>query len=320
MDVWTRDKLAPALARLASQGLYLGTSSWKYPGWRGQIYTDDRYIFRGVFSENRFDRLCLSEYAEVFKTVCVDAAYYKFPDDRYLSGMVSQVGKDFQFAFKVTDLITLKHFPNLPRFGSRAGQPNPDFLNVEAFERNFLEPCRPFRGQIGLLILEFSRFSPADFARGRDFLEVLDHFLDRLPGGWPYGIEVRNGSLLKPEYFALLARHGVCHVFNSWQGMPPVHEQMALPSCHTHPGLMGGRFLLKPGRKYEQAVKLFQPYAEIREVYPEGRQAGASLARAALARGARAFIYVNNRFEGNAPATIAAMVERLSSREGEPRQ
>jgi len=24
----------------ASQGVFLGTSSWKYPGWRGQLYDD----------------------------------------------------------------------------------------------------------------------------------------------------------------------------------------------------------------------------------------------------------------------------------------
>ena len=71
--------------------MYLGTSSWKYPGWRGQIYTDDRYVWRGRFSETRFDRQCLAEYAEVFKTVCVDAAYYRFPDRAYLEGLVSQV-------------------------------------------------------------------------------------------------------------------------------------------------------------------------------------------------------------------------------------
>jgi uncharacterized protein YecE (DUF72 family) len=57
---------------------------------------------------------CLAEYAEVFKTVCVDAAYYKFPDRRYLEGMVSQVPPDFQFGFKVTDEITLNRFKNLP--------------------------------------------------------------------------------------------------------------------------------------------------------------------------------------------------------------
>src|SRR5439155_8214262 len=109
-----RERIQGAVAKLTPQGVYLGTSSWKYPGWRGQLYDGERYVTRGKFSESRFKRDCLAEYAEVFKTVCVDAAYYKFPDQRYLEGMVSQVPADFQFAFKVTDEITVKRFTNLP--------------------------------------------------------------------------------------------------------------------------------------------------------------------------------------------------------------
>jgi hypothetical protein len=40
---------------------------------------------------------------------------------------------------------------------------------------------------------------------------------------------------LQPDYFACLARHGVIHVFNSWEAMPNVSEQMFLPGSHTNP-------------------------------------------------------------------------------------
>jgi len=79
-----RDRMKAALAALAKDGVFVGTSSWKYPGWQGQLYDTDRYVWRGKYSAARFERLCLAEYAEVFKTVCVDAAYYKFPDRGYL--------------------------------------------------------------------------------------------------------------------------------------------------------------------------------------------------------------------------------------------
>src|SRR5437867_7566032 len=153
-----RASLKLRAAALAEQGVFLGTSSWKYAGWRGMLYDEARYIWRGRLSESRFEKLCLAEYAEVFKTVSVDAAYYKFPDRRQLEGVVSQVPSDFLFALKVTDEITIKRFSNLPRFGQRAGQPNGNFLNAELFESAFLAPCEPFRQNIGLLIFEFSRF------------------------------------------------------------------------------------------------------------------------------------------------------------------
>jgi uncharacterized protein YecE (DUF72 family) len=99
------------LVDLAAQGVFVGTSSWKYPGWRGALYDPARYEWHGKFSESRFNRNCLSEYAEVFKTVCVDAAYYTFPSQQYLEGMANQVPEDFLFGFKVTDAITIKKFP-----------------------------------------------------------------------------------------------------------------------------------------------------------------------------------------------------------------
>jgi len=306
-----RERLRERLSRLAGGGVFLGTSSWKYPGWRGQVYSHDRYVWRGRFSETRFERQCLAEYAEVFKTVCVDAAYYKFPDRPYLEGLVSQVPPDFRFALKVTDAITIRRFPNLPRFGMHAGKMNEDFLSAERFAEAFLEPCAAFRSNLGLLMFEFSRFYPSDFGRGRDFTEALDGFLSRLPRGWPYGVEIRNRSFLQPEYFAVLRRHGVAHIYNSWEAMPPVTEQLALPDSRTHPELCAARFLLKPGRRYEDAVKRFSPYERVEEVDPEGRAAGTAMIREAVSRGTagRTFIYVNNRFEGNAPQTLEAMIE-----------
>jgi uncharacterized protein YecE (DUF72 family) len=308
-----REKLQIASAELAKQGVYIGTSSWKYPGWRGMLYQEDRYIYRGKFSESRFDRLCLSEYAQVFKSVCVDAAYYKFPEERYLQNLVADVPEDFLFSFKVTDIITIKQFPNLPRFGQLAGKQNEYFLNADMFESAFLKPCEPFKKNIGLLMFEFSRFSPSDFARGRDFVDALDQFLGRLPKGWQYGVEIRNRNFLHPEYFAMLARHGVAHVYNSWTEMPPVSEQLAIPESLTNPEFAGARFLLKPGRKFEEAVQKFKPYDRVQEPYEDAREAAAKLIQKALAKEVlrRLYVYLNNRLEGNALQSLLAILDRL---------
>jgi uncharacterized protein YecE (DUF72 family) len=307
-----RGAIVKKAAALAGQGVYVGTSSWKYPGWRGMLYDEARYAYRGKFAEARFERQCLTEYAEVFKTVCVDAAYYKFPDQRYLEGMVSQVPSDFRFGFKVTDEITIKQFANLPRFGERAGQPNENFLNAKLFASAFLGPCEPFRKNIGLLMFEFSHYYPRDFTRGREFMYMLDEFLGRLPKGWPYGVEIRNRHFLVPEYFTMLASHGVAHIFNNWADMPTVGEQLALPGSRTAANLCGARFLLTPGRKYQEAVDLFSPYDRVKEPNLEARAAGARLIQegAATEGQRKTFIYVNNRLEGNALLTIDAMLEQ----------
>src|SRR6266853_3761612 len=86
--VLDRESLRTSLASLAQKGVFVGTSSWKYAGWRNQLYDSARYEWRGKFAQSRFEKNCLSEYAEVFQTVCVDAAYYTFPSVKYIEGLV----------------------------------------------------------------------------------------------------------------------------------------------------------------------------------------------------------------------------------------
>ena len=316
--MFDRAQMAGELDRLAKRGVYVGTSSWKYPGWCGQVYDESRYAYRGRFAEKRFNERCLEEYAETFPTVCVDAAYYQFPSVTYLGKMAAQVPDGFKLTFKVTDTITIKHFTKLPRFGDLAGKDNPCFLDHEKFIRLFLGPMESIRDKVGMLIFEFSRFYPRDFERGRDFVEALDRFLGELPPDWQYGVEIRNKGFLQPDYFSMLARHKVAHVFNAWTQMPAISEQMALDGAFTT-DFFGARFLLKTGRKYEEAVKLFQPYETVAEVREGARDAGAGLidrvasasvesSRPASSR--PSFVYVNNRLEGNAPTTIQEMLVR----------
>src|SRR5262245_20330695 len=292
-----RDRMKIKAAQLADSGVYVGTSSWKYEGWFDQLYTPARYEYRGKVAKTRFQRECLSEYAEVFKTVGVDAAYYDFPRREYLQGLADQVSDDFRFGFKVTDALTIKTFPKLDRFGPKAGQSNADFLNADLFATAFLTPCEDIREKVGVLMFEFSRFWPCDYERGRDFVQDLDAFLGKVPTGWPYAVEMRNEYWLHEEYFGCLARHGVTHIFNSWNAMPSLSEQMSLPASRTNAALVAARFLLKPGRKYEDAVKAFQPYTEVKEVNEEARKAGAALILEGEQYEPRrkTYIYVNNR-------------------------
>ncbi|MGV3757826.1 MAG: hypothetical protein ACO1QS_20790 [Verrucomicrobiota bacterium] len=81
-----------------------------------------------------------------------------------------------------------------------------------------------------------------------------------------------------------------------------------MPDSETSEQFTAARFLLKPGRDYETAVKEFSPYKETKEIYPEARQAAADLIKRMKERKKKAFIYVNNRLEGNALRTIKAVI------------
>ena len=92
---------------------------------------------------------------------------------------------------------------------------------------------------------------------------------------------------------------------------------MAMPGSRTNPALTAARFLSKPGRKYAEAVKTFEPYDRVQEPNEEARAAGAKLiAEGKAASGKKkTFIYVNNRLEGNALETIDAMLARVTAQE-----
>ena len=62
-----RAKLKQVAGKLAASGIFIGTSSRKYEGWFGQLYFPARYEYRGKVAKTRFERDCLSQYAELFE-------------------------------------------------------------------------------------------------------------------------------------------------------------------------------------------------------------------------------------------------------------
>jgi uncharacterized protein YecE (DUF72 family) len=307
-SAFDREKLRRELRRLADENILIGGSSWKYEGWLGQIYTPARYLARGRFSRKLFEQECLREYAQVFPTVCGDFAFYQFPSPQFWRKLFAQVPDQFRFAFKVPEQITCRVFPAIPRYGAQGGLANPAFLDAGLLRTAFLDPLAPYQERIGVLIFEFGAFSRAAMPDVAAFVKALAPFLARLPGGFRYAVEIRNPEFLTGEYFACLRQHHVAHVYNAWSKMPELAAQMALPESVTA-NFVVSRALLRRGRQYERAVELFSPYTTVQDPNPEAREALRALIQKARQQRLEAYIYVNNRLEGNAPGTIMAIVE-----------
>lgn len=303
-----RAALAARLLSYASEGIYIGGSSWKYEGWLGQIYTRGRYLTRGRFSRRVFEADCLREYAETFPTVCGDFAFYQFPGEEFWQKLFHQVPDGFRFAFKVPEPITCKVFPSHSRYGAQAGQANPEFLDGNALREKFLQPLAPHRAKTAVLIFEFGSFGRRSFASLPEFLDRLDPFLAALPSEFRYAVEIRNPEFLEKDYFACLRAHRVAHVYNAWSKMPELRYQMAIPDSTTADFLVC-RALLRHGRSYEDAVTLFAPYHEIQDPNPEARESMRILIGRAREDKRLLLLFVNNRLEGNAPMTILSLTE-----------
>ncbi len=299
-----RSGLGGRLRALAAENIWIGASSWKYPGWLDQIYSRDRYLTRGRFSQKRFEAECLAEYAETFPIVCGDFSFYQFPTPEFWQRLFGAAPSGLRFALKVPEEVTAEVFPKHPRYGPRAGMTNESFLNPDALGALFLEPLEAYRERIATLIFEFgARSTPA-----REFIARLGPFLEALPPSFRYAIEIRNRAYLSAPYFDCLSGRNVAHVFNAWTKMPPLAEHIAIPGAFTADFTVV-RALLREGRAYEQAVEQLAPYDHVKDENAEGREAMRALMRRMREERRAALIFVNNRFEGNAPTTIQAIAE-----------
>jgi uncharacterized protein YecE (DUF72 family) len=307
-DPELRFRLTGKLGKLAEQEIFIGTSSWKYPGWLGSIYTQDRYQTRSKHSKKKFEASCIAEYGEVFPIVCGDFAFYQFPDEEFWRKLFTTAPPSLRWAFKVPEEITVRRWPAHARYGPRASVENENFLNAALFKNAFLNALAPYHDRISALIFEFGSMSRTSIPGLDAFLSQLDPFLRVLPEGWRYAVEIRNDKFLEQEYLACLKSHNVAHVLNSWTHMPGLSKQLAMNGIFTADFSLV-RALLRPGRSYEQAVKLFAPYQSVQDEYPHARESMKEVIARAQRERQPSFIFVNNRLEGYAPGTIDAVAD-----------
>jgi len=130
-------------------------------------------------------------------------------------------------------------------------------------------------------------------------------------------VEIRNPELVTASFYEMLRELGVAPAFSLWTKMPSITEQWnaCLQGGGVAPGLpYVGIGLTRPGRSYEESVRLFQPYREIKDIYAEAREELAILGGFALQEGRKAYLLLNNRLEGSAPHSVGAVAELIRQR------
>jgi uncharacterized protein YecE (DUF72 family) len=270
-EPFDRALLRSRVAELAAQGVFVGTSSWKYPGWMNQIYTPTRYETRGKFSKAKFEETCVAEYAEIFPVVGGDFSFYQFPTEAFWAKLFASAPGGLRFGFKVPEAVTCAKWPTHARYGARGGMMKENFLNPALIERMFLDPLKQYDLD-ACFIFGFGTMPKALFPTPGDFFRMLDLLFSGIPLYRSYAVETRNAEYLTPEYFEILKGRGVAHVFNAWTRMPELNRQIAMDGAFTADFTVT-RALLRYGRNYETAVKSFEPYDRIKAPYPEAHEA-----------------------------------------------
>jgi uncharacterized protein YecE (DUF72 family) len=287
-----------------------GTSTWTYEGWQGQVYKRE-------YKKTTFARECLGEYCQylhngepLFRTVGNDSTFYRPPTANQLKNYLNQIPEDFEMCFKVWEELTIPTFSSHPRYGTKAGQANPRFLDATMFKDLVLTPYREarFGPHTGPLLFEFQRHGML----AKDFVAKLDAFFAQLPKDFNYAVEIRNAGMLGALYRDMLGSHGVAHVYNHWSYMPALAEQHQKLEAFTAPFAVL-RLLTPLKMSYEAAKKRAEPYTKIVGELPDMRQEAVVLIKDAIGQNRRAYVLVNNRLEGNAPLTIQALVDTLEA-------
>lgn len=297
-----------ALAERLPRALRLGTSSWAFPGWAGLVY--ERRV-----SEPLLAREGLGAYARhpLLRTVGVDRTFYApLTPDEYRN-YASAVPADFRFVVKAWNVVTTP-LDQLARRTPVAPQAD-RFLDPAFVVDRVIGPALEGLGdQLGVLLFQFPPlgFTPRQLY---SFPEMLGRFLEQLPRGPQYAVEVRNREVLVDRYADALARNGVTHCFNVHPRMPLVTEQAALLGERAWlSGSVVCRWMLHPSQDYEAARERYFPFDRLVDPDPKNRGAVADVLEKVLATGNDVYVIANNKSEGSAPLTLFTLAKEFDRR------
>ncbi|HKO48776.1 MAG TPA: DUF72 domain-containing protein [Polyangiaceae bacterium] len=298
------DPAQQALSAVLSPNLRMGTMSWSFAGWRGLVYAHDA-------DAKLLAEAGLTAYSQhpLLRTVEVDRSFYDPLPEQYFAQIAGQVPEDFRFLVKAHEECTLFRFPKHARYGKRQGELNPRFLDPAYAEGAVVAACAPVLGKkLAALLFQFPPQAAGD---PRAFADRLQAFLERLPAGVPYAIELRNAELLTPAYAHAISASGALHAHNAWGTMPSLLTQARLiPPSARNPLLV--RWLMRRGDEYEAARSRFLPFNRLLEPDLPTRSEIALLVSKALAHDVPAFVLINNKAEGCAPASILELARAIA--------
>lgn len=168
--------------------MWIGTSGWSYPHWDGVLYPP------GMRPAER-----LARYTSVFRTVELNASFYRWPGDNSFRSWARRLPDDFTMSVKAPRGLT---------HGAKLYRPE---RWIERIGRCWHE----LGARRGVLLAQLPPSLPRDDAR-------LEYFLSGLPRWMRVAVEFRHTSWHDDAVFALLERYGVGYCVMSGAGLPCV--------------------------------------------------------------------------------------------------
>ncbi|MFI6785903.1 DUF72 domain-containing protein [Nonomuraea sp. NPDC050383] len=165
---------------------WVGTSGWQYKDWRGGLYPD------GVPQ-----RLWLETYAETFRTVESNNAFYRLPSPESFAGWRERTPDGFVMAVKASRFLT--HIKRL--------------ADPEEPVQRLMTAASQLKEKLGPVLLQLPPTLKADPER-------LDRCLACFPCGVRVAVECRHESWWTPEVRDLLQARGAALCWADRLGRP----------------------------------------------------------------------------------------------------
>jgi uncharacterized protein YecE (DUF72 family) len=151
--------------------IWIGTSGWVYPHWRGRFYPPQLPVHKQ-----------LSYYAQTFPTVEINRSFYRLPTFEQFQNWAAQVAPSPRFRFAVKASRSITHLKKL--------------LNAQESVTRLLTAARGLGDHLGIVLYQLPPRWHADPAR-------LEQFLAQLPPEYAAAFEFRDPSWFEP---AMLSR------------------------------------------------------------------------------------------------------------------
>lgn len=258
--------------------LYLGTSSWSSKDWNGVFYPE------GMPPSDY-----LSHYATRFRTVEVDATFYRVPSESMTRKWRRDLPEGFFLAAKVPQVITHEKV----------------LVDCEKDLQEFLATMDNLGDRLGPLLFQFPYYKKDAGITEESFLERLKRFLPALPSGYRFALEIRNRWWLKPDFFDLLRTHHVAFALIDHPWMPAAEQYLSemdpVTADFAYVRWLGDRYAIEARTKTWDKV-IIDRAGETR--------AWAGVVRKLLERVKPVFGFYNNHYAGHAPASIE-LFERI---------
>ncbi len=246
----------------------------------------------------------LREYAKVFDTVEIDSTYYSIPSTQTVHGWIDKTPDSF--------LISAK-FPRSIVHAGKDRVPDSSVLLTSdvsyPVRDRFLATMERLGERLGTLILQFPYFSKDVLPSKHLFLDRLDRFLEDLPDGFSYGVEIRNKGWLDGGFVSLLRKHRVSLVLVDHAWMPHADEiAEKLDPITAEPAYVR---LIGDRKEIEAITRRWDKEVIDRQ---DRLERWADYLLSLVAREIRTLVYVNNHYAGHAPATLRKLMSLVSKR------